>query len=129
MGDRIDDGAGLGEDGSRSGGDTSVSVCRWKCAWLHAFGFVCGAFSGVVGSGFDICSFACLALLFRVLKKTATPRSVVLMGVNTTVGFLWREFGIGGVEAGAPPFLWGCACPWSSEAPCLAPSAVATCNG
>ena len=55
---------------------------------LHAFGFVGGAFSGVTFSGIDIRSFACLALLFRVLEKTATMTSVVLMDVNTTMGFL-----------------------------------------
>ena len=30
------------------------------------------------------------------------------MDVNTTVGFLRREFDMGGVEAGAWPFLWVC---------------------
>ena len=33
---------------------------------------------------------------------------MVLMGVNTTVGFLWRDFGMGGVKTGARPFLWAC---------------------
>ena len=62
--------------------------------------------SGVAGSGINICSFACLALLFCVLEKTATMTSVVLMDVNTLVGFLWREFGMGDVEAGPWLFLW-----------------------
>ena len=48
-----------------------------------------GAFSGVAGSGINIFSFACLALLFRGLEKMATPTSVVMMGVTTPVGFLW----------------------------------------
>ena len=30
------------------------------------------------------------------------------MGVNPAVGFLWREFSMGGVEASAWPFLWVC---------------------
>ena len=34
--------------------------------------------------------------------------SMVLMGINATAGFLWREFGMGGLEAVAQPFLWGC---------------------
>ena len=73
-----------------------------------ALGFVDGAFSGVAGSGIHICSFACLALFFRVSEKTSTVTSLVLMGVNITVGFLWREFGMGSVEASARPFLWVC---------------------
>ena len=54
-----------------------------------ALGFVGNAFLGVAGSGINICSFACLALFFCVSEKTSTVMSVVLMGVNTTMGFLW----------------------------------------
>ena len=46
--------------------------------------------------GVGTCSFA------------STVTRVVLMSVNTTVGFLWREFGMVGVEAGARPFLSVC---------------------
>lgn len=81
---------------------------NWKATVLHVFGFMGGLFSGIAGSGIDICSFACLTLLFRVSEKTATPTSVILMGINTVVGFLWREFGMGGVEEDAWPFLWVC---------------------
>ena len=48
-----------------------------------------GAFIGVVGSGIDICSFVCLSLFFRVSEKKLTVSSLVLIGVNTTVGFVW----------------------------------------
>ena len=54
-----------------------------------ALGFVGVALSGVAGSGIDICSCACLALFFRVSEKTSIVTSLVRMGVNTTVGFLW----------------------------------------
>uniref|UniRef100_A0A915D6P6 Magnesium transporter n=1 Tax=Ditylenchus dipsaci TaxID=166011 RepID=A0A915D6P6_9BILA len=39
----------------------------------------------------DICSFSVITLLFRVSEKVATPTSVVLMGLNTCVGFYWRQ--------------------------------------
>jgi uncharacterized membrane protein YfcA len=90
------------------GQGASFAARHWRAAVLQAFGFVGGVFSGMAGSGIDICSFACLTLLFRVSEKTATPTSVVLMGVNTAVGFLYRELGMGGVEAAAWPFLWVC---------------------
>lgn len=32
-----------------------------------------------------------LTLLFRISEKVATPTSVVLMAVNTAVGFYWRQ--------------------------------------
>lgn len=72
-------------------------------------GFIGGIFSSVAGSGIDICSFAILTLLFRVTEKTATPTSVVLMGINTVVGFGYREFVMGGVEKDAWGFLFVCA--------------------
>ena len=54
-------------------------------------GIVGGAFSALAGSGVDICSFSVLCLLFRVSEKVATPTSVVLMAINTCVGFFWRH--------------------------------------
>ena len=76
---------------------------NWKAAVLVATGFLGGIFSSISGSGIDICSFACLTLLFRISEKTATPTSVVLMAINTVVGFLYRNYGQGGVEEDA----WG----------------------
>lgn len=62
-----------------------------KAVVLVANGFVGGIFTGVVGSGVDICSFSILTLLFRISEKVATPTSVVLMATNSIVGFFWRE--------------------------------------
>merc|ERR1712146_29703 len=38
--------------------------------------------------GICICSFATLVLYFRVSEKTATPTSIILMSVNTVLGFI-----------------------------------------
>ena len=54
-------------------------------------GFFGGIFSALSGSGVDICSFSILCLLFRISEKVATPTSVVLMAINTCVGFYWRQ--------------------------------------
>ena len=62
----------------------------WKALTLLAAGFMGGIFSSFAGSGIDICSFMILTLLFRVSEKVATPTSVVLMAVNTVMGFYWR---------------------------------------
>ena len=62
-----------------------------KCIILIITGFFGGMFSALSGSGVDICSFSVLCLLFRVSEKVATPTSVVLMAINTCVGFFWRE--------------------------------------
>jgi uncharacterized membrane protein YfcA len=87
----------------------SVGICvafNWKAATLLATGFMGGIFSSISGSGIDICSFAILTLLFRLSEKTATPTSVLLMSINTLVGFAYREWGQGGVQADAWGFCW-----------------------
>jgi uncharacterized membrane protein YfcA len=82
---------------------------NWKRETLLCFGVLGGVFSAMAGSGIDICSFAALTLLFRVSEKVATPTSVILMAINTSIGFAYRQFGMGGVEDDAWGFLAVCA--------------------
>ncbi|CBJ29008.1 conserved unknown protein [Ectocarpus siliculosus] len=84
-----------------------VSV-NWKACVLFLCGFVGGIFSAISGSGIDICTFSILTLLFRVTEKTATPTSVVLMAINTLVGFMYRQLAMGGVEPEAVRFFTVC---------------------
>eukprot|EP00005_Dracoamoeba_jomungandri_P001903 CAMPEP_0174262294 /NCGR_PEP_ID=MMETSP0439-20130205/12895_1 /TAXON_ID=0 /ORGANISM="Stereomyxa ramosa, Strain Chinc5" /LENGTH=348 /DNA_ID=CAMNT_0015346985 /DNA_START=410 /DNA_END=1452 /DNA_ORIENTATION=- len=62
----------------------------WKFVVLMATGFVGGVLSSISGSGLDICTFSVLTLLFRLSEKTATPTSVILMAINTCVGFYFQ---------------------------------------
>lgn len=50
-------------------------------------GFVGGCLSGMVGNGIDIVVFSLMVLLFRVCEKVSTPTSVILMAINSIVGF------------------------------------------
>jgi len=69
----------------------SIQNCNGKKkAVLVLTGFIGGIFSSVAGNGVDICCFSVLCLLFRVSEKVATPTSIILMAVNTCVGFYWR---------------------------------------
>lgn len=65
-------------------------MSNWKICVLLWFGFVGGILSSISGSGLDICTFACLTLLFRVSEKVATPTSVVLMAINSLFGVLFK---------------------------------------
>ena len=67
-----------------------------------------GRFRLLLSSGIDICTFSILALLFRVSEKVATPTSVVLMAINTLVGFMYRQLAMGGVESEAMRFFTVC---------------------
>ncbi|MEO0648001.1 MAG: sulfite exporter TauE/SafE family protein [Cyanobacteria bacterium J06650_10] len=63
---------------------------RQHALFFVATGILGGCVSGMIGSGLDIVVFSVLTLSFRIDEKVATPTSVVLMGVNACVGFLWR---------------------------------------
>eukprot|EP00092_Neocalanus_flemingeri_P103797 GFUD01132852.1.p1 GENE.GFUD01132852.1~~GFUD01132852.1.p1 ORF type:complete len:401 (-),score=117.87 GFUD01132852.1:168-1370(-) len=76
----------------------------WKAAILLAVGFMGGIFSAIAGSGVDICSFSVLSLLFRVSEKVSTPTSIVLMAINTCIGFYWRAMM---TDTGVEEDTWG----------------------
>ncbi|WKY02588.1 hypothetical protein Q1695_016115 [Nippostrongylus brasiliensis] len=77
----------------------------WKAAVLMATGFVGGIFTAFAGSGVDICIFSMSTLLFRITEKTATPTTVVLMGLNSMVGVYYRLIWEGDVPALATDYL------------------------
>lgn len=82
---------------------------NWRSIVIIVGGFVGGILTALTGSGMDICLFSVLTLLFRVSEKTATPTSVVLMGINTVIGFLYRLIFQNGLEHEAYRFLAVCA--------------------
>ena len=92
----------------KDGDLTSSGLVNWKTGVLLATGFVGGVFTSVCGSGIDVCSFCVLTLLFRLSEKTATPTSVIIMAVNSVVGFAYRELAMGGVEKGTYGFFLVC---------------------
>lgn len=59
-------------------------------------GFLGGMMSGMVGNGIDIITFSLMVLLFHISEKVATPTSVILMAINSLVGFALHVFLIGG---------------------------------
>ncbi|PIO67181.1 hypothetical protein TELCIR_11079 [Teladorsagia circumcincta] len=77
----------------------------WKALVLMATGFIGGIFTAFAGSGVDICIFSMITLLFRVTEKTATPTTVVLMGLNSMVGAYYRLVWEGDVPSLALDYL------------------------
>ncbi len=69
---------------------------------LFSVGILGGIISSITGSGLDITIFSLLVLRLRINEKIATPTSVVLMGINAVVGFLWK----GGVRADLASDAW-----------------------
>jgi uncharacterized membrane protein YfcA len=58
---------------------------------FFTIGLLGGVISGLVGTGIDILTFSYLTLALGVCVKVATPTSVVLMGINSLIGFLFKS--------------------------------------
>ncbi|MGR9053436.1 MAG: sulfite exporter TauE/SafE family protein, partial [Gammaproteobacteria bacterium] len=61
---------------------------RTEKAVMLSAGALGGTMTGLVGNGIDIVCFSVMVLLFRLPEKVSTPTSVILMAVNSLVGFL-----------------------------------------
>lgn len=81
---------------------------RLDSAVLLVFGFIGGIISSLTGSGIDMFLFSLLTLYFCVCEKVATPTSVVLMGVNSILGFIGKGIFLDGMSAMAYDFLYVC---------------------
>ncbi|MAT95923.1 MAG: permease [Anaerolineaceae bacterium] len=55
---------------------------------LGVFG---GMFAANVGSGIDVVTFIVLTLMFGVNEKISTPTTVIIMGLNSIVGFIFHS--------------------------------------
>ncbi|KAK5970369.1 hypothetical protein GCK32_016879, partial [Trichostrongylus colubriformis] len=71
-----------------------MEVLLWAIYQTH----IPGIFTAFTGSGIDICIFSIITLLFRVTEKTATPTTIVLMGLNSIIGVYYRVVWAGGVS-------------------------------
>lgn len=62
---------------------------------LILVGVLGGGLSSLLGSGLDIFSFSYITIRYHLSEKVATPTSVVIMAINTVVGFFLHSFIIG----------------------------------
>lgn len=53
-------------------------------------GVLGGLFAANVGSGIDVVTFIVLTLMFGVNEKISTPTTVIIMGLNSVVGFVFH---------------------------------------
>lgn len=65
---------------------------------LVIVGFLGSTLSALLGSGIDIFSFSYVTMRYHLSEKVATPTSVIIMAINSVVGFVFhslflRDFG------------------------------------
>lgn len=77
------------------------------------FGFIGGAITAFFGNGIDIFTFCLFTLYYKISEKVATPTSVIIMTINTILGFLLHVFIIKDFQQQAFEF-WLCSIP-----PCI----------
>ena len=59
---------------------------------LVIIGFAGGNLSALLGSGLDIFSFSYITVRYHLSEKVATPTSVIIMAINSVIGFLLHQF-------------------------------------
>lgn len=86
----------------------ALIISRWFLKWTpiddvpnwrngHRFAFFIlgiggGLFASFTGSGIDMVTFVLLTLAFGVNEKISTPTTVVIMGLNSVVGYFIHAF-------------------------------------
>lgn len=61
-------------------------------AYILTFGIVGGIITAIFGNGIDIFTFCFFTLYYKLNEKVATPTSVIIMTINTIVGFILHAF-------------------------------------
>ena len=64
-------------------------------AMYAAIGIAGGAFAANTGSGIDIATFIVLTLAIGINEKVSTPTTVIIMAINSVVGFALQGLAVG----------------------------------
>ena len=72
--------------------DRIPKVSTIEMILLLIVGFSGGILSGILGSGLDIFSFAYITVRYHLSEKVATPTSVIVMAINSLIGFSLHYF-------------------------------------
>lgn len=75
---------------------------------IIVIGLLGGSISSLLGSGLDIFSFSYVTMRYHLSEKIATPTSVVIMAINSIIGFLLHYFIIN--DFGAAEFNYWLVC-------------------
>ena len=68
---------------------------RGSMAMYVAIGIAGGAFAANTGSGIDIATFIVLTLAIGINEKVSTPTTVIIMAINSVVGFALQGLVVG----------------------------------
>ena len=72
--------------------DRLPKMGRFEKLTIGLVGIVGGGLSALLGSGLDIFSFSYVTMRYHLSEKTATSTSVIIMAINSIVGFALHYF-------------------------------------
>ncbi len=81
---------------------------KWDKLALILCGFCGGLISSLFGTGINILSYCFMVGYYRLSEKVATPSSVVIMTIETIVGFFLHSILINDFSAGSQSMLLAC---------------------
>ena len=72
--------------------DNLPSLNNYQKFTLIVIGFLGGILTSILGSGIDIFTFAYVTMKYNLSEKVATPTSIIIMAINSIVGFFMYSF-------------------------------------
>ena len=87
-----------------------ITLDKIEVIKLIVFGFIGGVITSFFGDGVGIFTFCLLTLHYKINEKIATPTAVVLMTINTLIGFFMHVFIVKDFQPVAFNY-WLCAIP------------------
>ena len=75
---------------------------------LVIFGFIGGIISSIFGTGINIFTYCIMTIYYRVSEKVATPSSVIIMTIETLLGFFLHAKFIGDFQPDALEMWLAC---------------------
>ncbi len=67
--------------------DSILKFSKIDIVFLSLFGFTGGVISAIFGTGINIFTFCFLVIYYKVNEKVATPSSIIIMTIETILGF------------------------------------------
>ena len=72
--------------------DQLGTLNKFDIVLILVFGFLGGIISSIFGTGINIFTFCLMVVYFRLSEKVATPSSVIIMTIETIIGFALHKY-------------------------------------
>lgn len=78
--------------------ESILQFTHMDIVYLLIFGFIGGLISAIFGTGINIFTFCFLVIYYKVNEKVATPSSILIMTIETIIGFALHGLVLGDIS-------------------------------